>query len=150
MWRRLVGVILLALALAAPGAAPAQRGVEDQALRAFAQRLELRDIDGFVAAVNSVRATGRLPSRWITKPEAERRGWHPGDDVCRYHRGGAIGGDRFGNYERRLPERNGRTWREADLDYACGRRGAKRLVWSSDGMIYVTVDHYANFREVPK
>jgi guanyl-specific ribonuclease Sa len=44
----------------------------------------------------------------------------------------------------------GRHWQEADLDYACGRRGAKRLVFSSDGLIYVTLDHYQTFRQVPK
>jgi len=148
MWRRLACVVLLALAFAAP--APAQRAGEDVGLRGFARQVGLRDVDNFVAAVNGLRASGKLPARWITKREAERRGWHPGDDVCRYATGGAIGGDHFGNFERRLPSANGREWREADLDYACGKRGPKRLLWSSDGMIYVTVDHYANFREVPK
>jgi hypothetical protein len=148
MWHRLALVLSLVFGLAAPAAA--QRAGEDVALRGFARQVGLVDADSFVAAVTALRAGGKLPDRWITKAEAERRGWHPGDDLCRAARGKAIGGDRFGNYERRLPEANGRQWREADLDYACGRRGAKRLLWSSDGMIYVTVDHYANFREVPR
>jgi guanyl-specific ribonuclease Sa len=61
-----------------------------------------------------------------------------------------IGGDRFGNRERRLPEARGRSWREADIDSTCGRRGARRLVFSSDGLIEVTVDHYETFEEVPR
>jgi hypothetical protein len=120
------------------------------ALRAFAERLGLRDVDGFVAAVESIRATGRLPERWITKDEAEDLGWRPGSDLCDSAPDSAIGGDRFGNREGRLPERPGRRWREADLDFACGRRGARRLVWSNDGLIFVTLDHYDTFIEVPR
>jgi guanyl-specific ribonuclease Sa len=63
-------------------------------------------------------------------------------------KGKSIGGDRFGNRERQLPD-GGRKWREADLDYKGGQRGAKRLLYSDDGLRMVTVDHYATFREVP-
>ena len=101
-------------------------------------------------SVLSVRRDGRLPARYVDKREAERLGWRPGEDLCRVARGRAIGGDHFGNYERRLPERQGRSWREADLDLACGRRGARRLVFSSDRLVYVTTDHYQSFREVPR
>jgi guanyl-specific ribonuclease Sa len=54
------------------------------------------------------------------------------------------------NREGRLPAAAGRRWTEADLDYGCGRRNAKRLVFSSDRLIFVTVDHYETFREVPR
>lgn len=118
--------------------------------RQFAQSVGLRDVDGFVAAVSSLRANGRLPPRFITKSQAERLGWRPGDDLCRSAPGRAIGGDVFGNRERRLPSAAGRSWREADLDFACGRRGARRLLFSSDGLIFVTIDHYETFREVPR
>jgi guanyl-specific ribonuclease Sa len=70
--------------------------------------------------------------------------------LCRAAPDKAIGGDRFGNREGRLPTARGRVWYEADLDFNCGKRGAKRLLWSSDGLIYVTTDHYQTFREVPK
>lgn len=93
---------------------------------------------------------GSLPARYVTKREAEALGWRPGDDLCRVARGRVIGGDRFHNRERRLPEARGRSWREADLDFDCGRRGARRLVFSSDGLIFVTLDHYESFREVPR
>ena len=118
--------------------------------RAFAQSVGLRDPDGFVAAVGALRSTGRLPPRFVTKNQAERMGWRPGDDLCRTAPGRAIGGDVFGNRERRLPMAARRTWREADLDFNCGRRGASRLLYSSDGLIFVTIDHYETFREVPR
>ena len=119
-------------------------------LATFAQGEGLRDVAGFVAAVTAVRRDGHLPPRWLTKDAAERAGWRPGLDLCAAARGHAIGGDRFGNREHRLPERRGRAWHEADLDFACGRRGAKRLLWSSDGLVYVTVDHYETFEQVPR
>lgn len=137
----------LAILLVAVGV-PALAGEAEVA--ALGRDLGLRDVDGFVATVGSLRSQGRLPRRYLSKDEAEDLGWRPGSDLCEVADGRVIGGDRFGNRERRLPERRGRRWQEADLDFACGRRGAKRLVWSSDGLIYVTVDHYDSFEEVPE
>lgn len=146
---RLLALLLavtLWLGLAPPAAA------EDAASRytAFARELRLRDVEGFVETIRSLRNEGSLPARYVTKREAEALGWRPGDDLCRVARGRVIGGDRFHNRERRLPEARGRSWREADLDFDCGRRGARRLVFSSDGLIFVTLDHYESFREVPR
>lgn len=137
----LIAVLVLA-------AAPSRAGEAEW--RAFAQSMGLRDVAGFVEAVAALRSSGRLPPRYVTKREAERMGWRPGDDLCRTAPGRTIGGDVFGNRERRLPSAARRTWREADLDFNCGRRGARRLVYSSDGLIFVTVDHYETFREVPQ
>ena len=128
-------------------ALPAWADVVD--LQAFARSVGLRDVAGFVETVTELRRSGRLPERYVTKDEAEDLGWRPGSDLCDVAPDASIGGDRFGNRERRLPERQGRRWREADLDFDCGRRGAKRLVWSSDGLIYVTTDHYDSFTRVP-
>ncbi len=100
------------------------------------------------AVIDTVRQTGRLPDRYVTKREAETLGWQPGSDLCDVAPNRVIGGDRFHNREGRLPDAQGRRWFEADLDFACGRRGAKRLVYSSDGLIYLTVDHYESFVEV--
>jgi Ni/Co efflux regulator RcnB len=144
-----VRLLVLLIALVASGSALAQRA-ENAHLRQFAQSAGLRDIDGFIETVTSLRKDATLPARYFSKREAEKHGWRPGDDLCRTARGKSIGGDYFANREGRLPRANGRNWHEADLDFNCGRRGAKRLVWSNDGMIYVTVDHYATFREVPK
>lgn len=137
--------LLLVLLVAAPALA---RSPVDQ-LRLFAREVGLRDVEGFVMTVTALRQDGRLPDRYVTKRDASRAGWRPGDDLCRVAPGKAIGGDRFGNRERRLPAAAGRVWYEADLDFNCGRRGARRLVWSNDGLIYVTTDHYETFRPVP-
>lgn len=136
--------LLVVLALLCPSLALAG----EAELRSFGQRMGLRDLDGFVAAVTTIRATGRLPDRWITKNEARELGWRPGDNLCDVAADKAIGGDRFGNREGRLPE--GPRWREADLDFRCGRRGAKRLIFSNHRDVYVTVDHYETFVEVPR
>ena len=89
---------------------------------------------------------GHLPGNYITKKEAEALGW-TGGSVERYAgEGKAIGGSRFGNYEGLLPEAKGRTYTECDIDtVGTSSRGAKRLVFSSDGLIYYTEDHYASF-----
>lgn len=145
--KRILAFLLAALvALTAVPAAAAEPGD----LRRFAREMRLSDIDGFVATVQSIRATGRLPERYLDKDDAARLGWRPGRDLCRLAPGKMIGGDRFMNREGRLPNAPGRRWTEADLDYDCGRRNAKRLVFSSDRLIFVTIDHYETFRQVPR
>ena len=62
--------------------------------------------------------------------------------------GKSIGGDRFGNYEGLLPKASGRTYREADCNYTGGPRGAERIVYSSDGLVFYTSDHYKSFTEM--
>ena len=88
---------------------------------------------------------GRLPDNFITKKEAEKLGW-PGGSLEPYAPGKCIGGSRFGNYEGLLPEAEGRTYTECDIDTLGAKsRGAKRIVFSNDGLIYYTEDHYASF-----
>ena len=88
----------------------------------------------------------RLPENYVTKKEAEEAGWH-GGNVERYTgEGTAIGGSRFGNREGLLPEEQGRTYTECDIDTpGSNSRGAKRIVFSNDGLIYYTEDHYESF-----
>lgn len=88
---------------------------------------------------------GDLPSNFITKEEARDMGWE-GGSVEVYAPGFAIGGDSFGNREGKLPEETGRLWFECDIDTnGADSRGAKRLVYSNDGLIYYTEDHYETF-----
>jgi ribonuclease len=94
-----------------------------------------------------IRRTGALPQNFITKKQAGELGWQ-GGDLWRYARGKSIGGDRFGNFERRLPDKKGRIWRECDIEYRGGPRGAKRLIFSNDGLIFYTADHYESFERV--
>nr|WP_314870796.1 ribonuclease domain-containing protein [uncultured Campylobacter sp.] len=94
-----------------------------------------------------IRRTGTLPQNFITKKQAGELGWQ-GGDLWKYARGKSIGGDRFGNFERRLPDKKGRIWRECDIEYRGGPRGAKRLIFSNDGLIFYTADHYESFERV--
>lgn len=142
--------LALGLTCAWIGLATGALAADQTRLHAFAREIGLVDANDFAVTIQVIDGTGKLPPRYLTKAEAERRGWRPGQDLCRSVPGAAIGGDRFGNREGRLPAKPGRSWTEADLDYACGKRGPKRLVFSDDGLRYVTVDHYATFRAVPK
>ncbi len=88
---------------------------------------------------------GQLPENFITKSEAQDLGWS-GGSVERYKEGAAIGGDKFGNREGILPKKSGRQYYECDIDTdGASSRGAKRIVFSNDGLIYYTEDHYETF-----
>ena len=77
--------------------------------------------------------------------EAKKLGWS-GGGLEKYAPGMCIGGDRFGNYEGRLPRVKGRTYYECDIDtLGASKRGAKRIVYSDDGQIYYTDNHYESF-----
>lgn len=90
-----------------------------------------------------IHTYGCLPDNFITKDEARDLGWD-GGSVEVYAPGMAIGGDRFGNYEGLLPD--DRDYTECDIDtYGKNSRGAKRIVFSDDGLIYYTDDHYESF-----
>lgn len=85
---------------------------------------------------------GKLPKNFITKKEAQKLGWS-GGSLEDYAPGKCIGGDKFGNYEGVLPDGN---YHECDIDTLGKKsRGAKRLVYSDDGRIYYTEDHYETF-----
>ena len=88
---------------------------------------------------------GHLPSNFITKKEAQKLGW-PGGSLEPYAPGKCIGGSYFGNYEGLLPEADGREYHECDIDTLGAKsRGAKRIIFSNDGLIYYTDDHYESF-----
>lgn len=90
----------------------------------------------------------KLPGNFITKREAERLGWKHKGSLDKVAPGKSIGGDRYGNYEGQLPQKAGRSWKECDIDYKSGNRNAKRIVYSSDGLIYYTDDHYQSFEKL--
>ncbi|MBE6867004.1 MAG: ribonuclease [Ruminococcaceae bacterium] len=92
-----------------------------------------------------IHTYGKLPDNFITKDEARDLGWE-GGSVEKYAPGKAIGGDRFGNYEGLLPKKKGRTYTECDIDTdGYHSRGSRRIVFSNDGLIYYTHDHYESF-----
>ncbi|MBQ7989670.1 MAG: ribonuclease [Oscillospiraceae bacterium] len=90
-----------------------------------------------------IHTFGTLPSNFISKKQLKKLGW-TGGDVYRYADGKSIGGDRFGNYEGQLPDGD---YKECDVNYFGGKRGAERIVWSDEG-IYYTDDHYETFTQL--
>ena len=89
---------------------------------------------------------GHLPSNFITKKEAKKLGWVSSEgNLDEVAPGMSIGGDYFGNYEGNLPEADGRDYYECDIDFDGTYRDAKRIVYSNDGLIYYTEDHYETF-----
>jgi hypothetical protein len=156
--RRRVALGLVALLVAAlpqtDAAAPALCGTaldvgsaQDAALLAFAAAAGVTYPQAFRSVANVVHATGRLPSCYLAKAEAEARGWRPGRDLWEVVPGAAIGGDPFGNRERQLPPRWNGRYVEADLDYDGGPRGGHRLVYirGEAWPLFVTTDHYRSF-----
>ena len=107
------------------------------------------DEDGWFYSAESVSlylyTYGHLPENFITKEEARELGWE-GGSVEEYAPGYAIGGDKFGNREGLLPKAQGRQYYECDIDTdGEDSRGPKRIVFSNDGLIYYTEDHYESF-----
>ena len=92
---------------------------------------------------------GHLPENYLTKKEAQALGWdNKKGNLQDVAPGMSIGGDRFGNYEGLLPEADGRKYFECDIDYEGGYRGAERIIFSNDGLIFYTEDHYKTFEQL--
>lgn len=95
-----------------------------------------------------LRTFGALPPNYITKEEATELGWDSSKgNLWDVADGYVIGGNRFGNREGLLPDAKGRKWFECDVDYEGGYRNERRLVYSDDGLIYFTDDHYSSFED---
>lgn len=140
-------LLLLAAVLAGCTVSPAPNGGSSEpATKATAETL---DKNGTYTSKDDValylHTYGELPKNFISKKQAERLGWD-GGSLEPYAPGKCIGGNYFGNYEGNLPKKKGRTYYECDIDTLGKRsRGPKRLVYSTDGLIYYTPDHYETF-----
>lgn len=130
-----------------------EEGVDDVQVESIDEPIELTaaHIDELTqedVVVQYLKEYGQLPDYYITKREAQEAGWVASQgNLCDVLPGRAIGGDRFGNREGRLPSKAGRQYYEADLNYNCGRRNADRVVYSNDNLIFITKDHYNSFTE---
>ena len=155
MTRRTVSWVLSAVAgltiVISSIARPAKTSVAPPPVRAAASAGVVKDgeytsKDDVALYIRTYR--GALPRNFITKKEARALGW-TGGPLEPFAPGKSIGGDRFGNYERRLPALNGGFYKECDIDTKGRPRGAKRLVFTSKGQrIYYTEDHYRTFKEL--
>lgn len=129
--------------------APASQEVPDESETSDVPSPAALSEDGEYTAAGDValylHLYGHLPENFITKKDARALGWN-GGGLDGYADGKCIGGDRFGNYEGLLPEAPGREYHECDIDTLhASSRGAKRIVYSNDGLIYYTEDHYESF-----
>ncbi len=104
--------------------------------------------DGTNGADYWIKHYGKLPDYYTSKQDFKDAGWHDGKPPVRYIPDKMMGGDIYNNDELRLPDSPGRIWYEADINYYEGRRNLHRLVWSNDGLVFVTYDHYKTFYEI--
>ncbi|UTH74864.1 ribonuclease domain-containing protein [Chromobacterium sp. IIBBL 290-4] len=137
--------LLLALLAAFSLPALAQTSCKDSAADANRKVGHKLNIIELADMLTSLNRGNQLPDKFVTKRQAQSAGWKPGRSLWSVPalNGKSIGGDRFGNYEKRLPAGQ---WREADLNYKGGKRGAFRLIFGQQR--FVTVDHYNSFIEV--
>ena len=154
-WMALLLAFLLTFSLTACGggapsgsAAPEKSDFTEAALSQEQEEPDLPE-DGSYTTAEDVAlylyTYGCLPQNFMTKKEARKLGWEKGS-LEPYAPGMCIGGDHFGNYEGLLPEAEGREYTECDIDTLGAKsRGAKRIVFSNDGLIYYTEDHYESF-----
>lgn len=105
-------------------------------------------INDFNGVARYIHEHGKLPDNYITKEKARDWGWEPGDDLSKTCPEYSIGGDVFTNSEGYVPSKDGRIWRECDINYVSGHRNALRILYSSDGLIYKTEDHYSSFTKM--
>jgi len=121
---------------------------EDTANHSSSQTSQ-QPLTSFEDVANYIKEHGELPDNFITKKEAEKLGWVANQgNLHEVAPGKSIGGDRFGNREKLLPDKKGRIWYEADINYTSGYRGKDRIVFSNDGLIYKTEDHYESFEQI--
>lgn len=91
---------------------------------------------------------GKLPAYYITEEEAKRLGWKWGKSPAKFAPGKMITMGVYENEDQHLPQVPGRIWYEADINYYSGRRNRHRVLWSNDGLLFVTYDHYKTFMEI--
>lgn len=96
-----------------------------------------------------IHTFGHLPDNFLSKTKARKLGWVSKEgNLDEVAPGKSIGGSRFMDYDQQLPEKAGRTWTECDINYQGGYRGSERIIFSNDGLIYYTDDHYQTFTQL--
>lgn len=90
----------------------------------------------------------KLPKNYITKKDARKLGWPQNGTLDKVAPGKSIGGDYFGNAEKKLPVKKDTKYTECDIDYVKGNRGPKRIVFDNHGSIYYCGDHYNTFEKL--
>jgi len=108
-----------------------------------------RALNSFDDVAGYIQRNRKLPDNFITKDQARALGWKPQKgNLAEVAPEKSIGGDLFKNTEGKLPLAPGRIWYEADINYSSGFRGDNRILYSNDGLIYKTTDHYSTFTQI--
>ena len=154
---KLVALLLVAAALlgcltTAFAASKNQSAAKTETLVVYAADYPVEE-DGWYSTMGEVAVYltlyEKLPGNFISKYDAENLGWdNRKGNLDKVAPGCSIGGNRFGNYEGRLPEAKGRKYTECDINYDGGYRNGERIVFSNDGLIFYTSDHYQTFTPV--
>lgn len=105
-------------------------------------------IDGIDGADWTLKYSGNLPDYYISSYEASLFGQKHGKWLSNFVPGKTITAGIYKNFDGHLPQATGRIWYEADINYKTGKRNDQRIVWSNDGLIFVTYDHYETFYEL--
>ena len=105
-------------------------------------------INGINGADWSLKYDKKLPGYYITKEKIIANGWRQGKLVSDYTDGKMVFGGRYYNSNNHLPQTHKRIWYEADINYVSGKRNSQRILFSDDGLIFVTFDHYQTFFEI--
>lgn len=118
----------------------------ENSAKQYESALEIDELTEESKIINYVKIHYELPEFYLTKSEARRQGWVASKgNLCEVLPGKAIGGDKFSNRERKLPQ--GNKYFEADVNYICGRRNADRIVFTKQGEVWLTHDHYKTFQK---
>lgn len=105
-------------------------------------------INGIDGADWTLKYRGKLPDYYISSYEASLLGWKHGKWPSIFVPGKTITAGIYKNFDGHLPQTAGRVWYEADINYKTGKRNTQRIVWSNDGLLFVTYDHYETFYEL--
>ena len=104
--------------------------------------------DGINGADWRLKHNGKLPDYYISREDLYALGYKWGKPPRKYAPGMMVYGGIYENENNHLPSAPGRVWYEADINYYEGQRNRHRIVWSNDGLIFVTYDHYHTFYEI--
>lgn len=105
-------------------------------------------INGTFGADWTLKYNAVLPDYYVDGYQASLSGWKSGKWPSNFIPGKMITAGVYRNFNKHLPQNKGRVWYEADINYKFGKRNSQRIIWSNDGLIFVTYDHYETFYEI--
>lgn len=91
--------------------------------------------NGIDGADWTLKYTGDLPDYYITKDAIKALGWQSGKAPSDYAPGSMVTAGEYRNRNGHLPEKAGRIWYEADINYVQGPRNTQRVVFCLYGRL---------------